>query len=245
MSWLTPVREALAEATSPVTFFFRDDDAGWADERLWCLLDVMSAATAPVDLAVIPAALSGETATELLARQARSPELLGLHQHGYRHENHEPNGRPCEFGPSQSKAVQRQDIAEGAALLGHLLPGVVDPIFTPPWNRCTPLTGACVAELGMRALSRETRAEPLRISGLLELPILVDWLKRAGDERLPPAAVADLVGGAVREGHTVGVMFHHAAMDDDELVRVAELLALLGTSPAARCRPMREILEEM
>ena len=40
MSWLAPVAAALAEAPAPVTFFFRDDDAGWRDDRLRRLLEL-------------------------------------------------------------------------------------------------------------------------------------------------------------------------------------------------------------
>ena len=55
MSWLDPVRQALDEG--PCTAFFRDDDAGWGDERLWVLLDLFDRRSLPVDLAVIPAEL--------------------------------------------------------------------------------------------------------------------------------------------------------------------------------------------
>jgi hypothetical protein len=41
-AWLAPLREALDAAPAPVTFFFRDDDAGWRDDRLEALLDVFS-----------------------------------------------------------------------------------------------------------------------------------------------------------------------------------------------------------
>src|SRR5215216_1787878 len=96
-TWLRPVESAL-ESVDVAKFFFRDDDAGWGDERLLALLDVFEARGTWVDLAVIPRALDAGLAPELLAR-----ERVGLHQHGLVHANHEPEGRrKCEFGPARS-----------------------------------------------------------------------------------------------------------------------------------------------
>ena len=150
--------------------FFRDDDAGWGDARLFELLDRFAAHSLPVDLAVIPMELDRALADELAARPR-----VGLHQHGLAHVNHEREGRKHEFGPSRDAAAQRADIAAGRERLADLLGERVDPIFTPPWNRCTADTGRCLAELGFEVLSREARAAPLDVPGLRELPVSVDW----------------------------------------------------------------------
>src|SRR3954451_22796727 len=138
--WLDPVTAALDAAPAPVPVFFRDDDAGWADARLFDLLDRFAACSLPVDLAVIPMELDAALAEELAARPR-----VGLHQHGLAHVNHEREGRKHEFGPSRDAAAQRADIAAGRARLTDLLGDRVDPIFTPPWNRCTAATGDCLA----------------------------------------------------------------------------------------------------
>ena len=39
--WLDPLRAALDDTPRPVDFFFRDDDAGWDDERLFAMLEVV------------------------------------------------------------------------------------------------------------------------------------------------------------------------------------------------------------
>lgn len=243
MSWLAPVVAALDAAAAPVPVFFRDDDAGWADDRLWALLDRMDAAAMPIDLAVIPLALEPDTASELRRRHAAAGGRLGLHQHGCRHENHQPDGRPCEFGPARTEPAIAADVAFGAAHLASLLPGLVEPFFTPPWNRCVPATGHALLEAGITALSREARATPLGIPGLRELPVSVDWLKRRDGVRLDPPAIGRLIAEAVAAGGPVGVMFHHAEMDDTELDRVAELLALVGSHRSALPLTMRETLE--
>jgi predicted deacetylase len=220
---LEPLQEALDAAPAPRTFFFRDDDAGWANDRLFSLLDLFAAHAAPIDLAVIPAALDLELAARLCRRRETGPGLLAFHQHGYAHANHELTGRPCEFGPSRSADAQRQDIAEGALRLRRLL-GETPPIFTPPWNRCTETTGRCLLDLGFRVLARDATAEPLGLPGLQEIRVAVDWSKVTSDE---------LAATCGREA--MGTMLHHAELDAHGRARVEQLLGLLTTHEHARC----------
>src|SRR3954471_16601930 len=218
------LRTALDAAPAPVEVFFRDDDAGWGDERLLELIDRFEAHGLPLDLAVIPADLSPRLADVLRERHA------GLHQHGYAHTNHQREGRKCEFGPARSRAQQHADIRAGRDRLRALLGDRLDPFFTPPWNRCTLDTGAVLAELGFALLSREHRAEPL---GLLpELPVHLDVA------RLSPDDLDERFAGHVRAGGPVGVMFHHAVMEPEDMARADALLGLLAGHPNVAPRRM-------
>jgi peptidoglycan/xylan/chitin deacetylase (PgdA/CDA1 family) len=231
MHWLDPVERALNRASAPADVFFRDDDAGWDDDRLLALLDLFDHHALPLDLAVIPAALEPGLADELRARAT-----VGLHQHGYAHRNHEPEGRRCEFGPSRPAAAQRRDIEAGARRLAELLGNRLDPIFTPPWNRCTTATGETLLQLGFRMLSRENRAEPLGLEGLAELPVAIDWV------RLQPTEIAARLATALDKPQgPVGVMFHHAEMDRAHRGRAGELLGVLAAHPRSRPKPMRTL----
>jgi peptidoglycan/xylan/chitin deacetylase (PgdA/CDA1 family) len=229
-SWLQPVEEAVEAAREPVRVFFRDDDAGWDDARLLALLDRFAACALPVDLAVIPRSLGAGLAGELAARPG-----VGLHQHGLSHANHEREGRKCEFGPSRGLEAQRRDIEAGRARLTDLLGDRVDPIFTPPWNRCTADTGAALAELGFRVLSRESRAEPLAVPGLVELPVHIDWV------RLSPPELGARIAAAIEAGGPVGLMFHHAVMEDDDMRRMSALLDFLAGHERVRAERMLEL----
>jgi peptidoglycan/xylan/chitin deacetylase (PgdA/CDA1 family) len=240
-TWLDPVQQVLDGLQRPVDFFFRDDDVGWGDDRLWPLLDLFAEHALPADLAVIPAELTQRLAHRLHASAACSPGELGFHQHGFAHVNHELDGRKYEFGPSRPGRLQRHDIAEGRTLLTDLLGPSIEPIFTPPWNRCTPETGRCLAELGFAVLSREARADPLAIPGLVELPVNVDWFAHRKRVRLSRAEFADLVAATVRRGRPVGVMFHHAIMDADERAAAGAFLALVARHPMASPGPMRAL----
>jgi peptidoglycan/xylan/chitin deacetylase (PgdA/CDA1 family) len=240
-AWLDSLRAALDEVTAPVTFFFRDDDAGWRDDRLEQLLDLFEDAGVPIDLAAIPEAVSPALARILARRRRAAPRLVRVHQHGFAHRNHEPTGRKCEFGPSRPAHLQLGDVLRGQHLLLERLDGELDPIFTPPWNRCTAETARAVADAGLSVLSRESRAEPLGVDGVCELPVTVDWLRQRAGVRLTAPELGMAVASAARSGKPTGVMLHHAVMDADDRHAVAQLLALLSTTSSVRLATMSEL----
>jgi peptidoglycan/xylan/chitin deacetylase (PgdA/CDA1 family) len=219
---------ALDEADGPVEVFFRDDDAGWEDARLLRLADLFAVHGLPLDLAVIPAEVTPRLADALRERP------VGLHQHGFAHVDHQRSGRKCEFGSDRSRAEQQEDILRGRERLRERLGDRLDPFFTPPWNRCTRDTGEALVALGFAALSREHRAEPLGL--LVEVPVHLDVARLAPDE------LDARFAGYVREGGPVGVMFHHAVMEDDDFARADALLALLGGHGAVAPRTMAELV---
>lgn len=238
--WLDPFRRALDDLVA-VEVFFRDDDAGWDDPALRRLLARFDAAGVPVDVAVIPQACDQRLARELCNLAAARPGFLGLHQHGLAHLNHEPSGRRQEFGPARPPTAQRADILQGRRRLEQLgLP--LDSIFTPPWNRCTPGTGRLLAELGFRALSREACAEPLGEPALVELPIRIDWAMHRHGIRLPLAEIGVRLAAEAGSGAPLGIMLHHAAMGEDDLAAVDELLRLLADDGRVHCRRMASLV---
>jgi predicted deacetylase len=233
-AWLDELRRALDAAPRPVGFFFRDDDAGWADERLFELLDLFESHSMPLDLAVIPCALTPRLASELRARVAAAPETFAIHQHGYAHLNHEPEGRKCEFGVARDGAQQLRDIELGKARLFDSCGPFVSPIFTPPWNRCTAVTGDCLRRAGFRILSRDATAAPLNVDGVCELPVTVDWFAHRKGVRLSIGELGLNLAAAVGAASPVGIMFHHAQTDAEERRRAGELLALLAAHENAK-----------
>lgn len=242
-NWLDPLRAALDVAATPVQFFFRDDDAGWRDDRLDALLDLFGDHGVPIDLAVIPQALTPRLADALLARRTIHKTALGLHLHGFSHANYETAGRKCEFGASRRLAEQMMDIAAGQRRLQGLLGASVDPIFTPPWNRCTQDTVGCLSALGFETLSRNRGAASLELGPLRALDVAVDWLKQKNGVRHTPGKIGALLAAAAHERGPLGVMLHHAVMDEDDLRLLAELIGLLGRHPHAHCASMRGIAD--
>lgn len=242
--WLDPVRNALDQSPEPINFFFRDDDGGWSDDRLFKLLDLFADYDLPVDLAIIPQAVTPALTRRICERIEVNRERIGVHQHGFAHVSHEMEGRKCEFGPARERELQEHDIALGKRILAELFGSIVQPIFTPPWNRCTAQTGDCLIRLGFRILSRDSSAAPLNISGLSELPVRIDWFAKRKGIRLNADKVGVLIADAVRDAKPVGVMFHHALMDADERRAAGELLAIVAAHNRARCQLMQSLVRE-
>ena len=243
-SGLNALRAALDAAAVPVPFFLRDDDAGWDDAALFTLLDHTQTAGVPIDLAVIPQAASTALATSLCKRERATPGLIGLHQHGLAHHNHESKGRKCEFGDERSVDAQRMDLSAGRDRLHELFGAQLDSIFTPPWNRCSAATPALLARLGFGALSRSRGARAQQ--ALPELPVDVDWCKERrlaalqgddGSER-----IAFELARRVAAGGPVGLMLHHAEMNALDLSLLDTLLGATCRHPRALWQPMRNLL---
>jgi peptidoglycan/xylan/chitin deacetylase (PgdA/CDA1 family) len=242
MNWLNGLRKVLDATPSATPFFLRDDDGGWEDERLFELLDVFRNYNVPIDLVVIPKVVSRDTANRLRKIVETDVDQVAIHQHGYAHINHEQNGRKCEFGESRSRDQQLTDICAGRDLLRDLFGPHTDPIFTPPWNRCTATTIECLRDAGVTVLSRDVTAAPLPPHGLVELPVSIDWFARRKGVRLTRDELGDALAEAAALQGPVGVMLHHAIMDKDERDRLGELLALLTSHSQVQCALMRNLV---
>ena len=239
--WCFPIASALDRRGTPCTVFFRDDDAGWEDRRLFALLDVFARHAVPIDLAVIPSALTPMLANALLQRMSRpGPGGVGVHQHGHAHVNHEREGRKCEFGPSRDYAAQRESIESGHEALIAAFGSLADRIFTPPWNRCTADTAQVLRDLGFDALSRDVTAKPLPGDAIAEIPVAVDWCKHRA-----AGTGTDVLGARIADAladERCGIMLHHAVMDEADLALLDDLLPLLRGHPMSHCAPMTDLL---
>jgi hypothetical protein len=240
-AWLDPLRQALDESDLPIDFFFRDDDVGWGNDEFRALLACFRGQSLPLDLAVIPSALTAELANEIRAANAEAPALVGVHQHGFSHTNHEVHGRKCEFGISRAQQDQFRDIQLGKMKVEALLGSALDPIFTPPWNRCTVITAMCLRDLGFTVLSRDATAPSLALSGLKELPVSIDWFGKKNGERLSLQSLGLLIANTVKQKQPIGIMLHHELMNADERELLDHLLVLLSTHRQAHCKLMAEI----
>jgi len=240
MSWLDPVRAALDARTAPTAVFVRDDDAGWGHDRLAALVAAAASHGVMIDLAVIPDALDGPVAADLV-RWAHAGHVR-VHQHGRSHANHEQVGRKSEFGPGRSRHDQQLDLLDGAGRLSAELGSLVDPVFTPPWNRCTAVTAELLAELGWRGLSRDHTAEPFGRSDLAEIPVTFDWFGKTRGQPWDPAQRAERLAASLADGDSAtGIMLHHAVTDRDNLAAIGQLLALLAAHPMVWLTPLADL----
>lgn len=235
--WLAPVKAALEKLKTPRHMFFRDDDAGWADQELHRLLDIFAETSTPLDLAVIPSCLTNDLICALQARYAS--QALGLHQHGFQHISHARAGRKCEFGGDRSRQQQYADIGKGHSQLVRAFGAMLDPIFTPPWNRCSSTTIDCLVELELQALSRDRSAERLDPQTLTEIPIDIDWCRF--DQ---PSQLGYAIAKGINGNRPFGIMLHHEVMSAKCLHALQDLLLVLKRDAQVQCCLMRDLLAQ-
>ncbi len=232
--WESLKRTLAAADGRRIPVFFRDDDAAEDRPALRRLLALFEARRVPLNLEVIPDRLTADGARLLREAAMRHPTLVGLNQHGWRHENHEPTGRKCEFGPSRDYEEQLGDIRAGRERLEALLGESFFPVFTPPWNRCTEATHRALLALGFHAISDlGTARGPAVSSGLARIPATLDLIDWKVTRDLRP--VDELLGELNRQlcaGGTIGVLLHHQVMSDAAFDFTARLLDELVDSGA-------------
>ncbi len=240
-AWLDPVRVVLNQRSCQLNCYFRDDDAGWDDLTLFKLLDLFQLYAVPIDLAVIPKCLSKVLATELVLRISEYGHQIGLHQHGYNHSNHQSTGRKCEFGDCRTADQQFSDIVIGQRILKDCLGDYLQPMFTPPWNRCTQDTVDVLESLGFESLSRDYSAVLLQTDQLQEIPVHIDWFAKRKGVRLDFQMLGKQMAQRIQQHDSIGIMLHHQMTSADERAVLAELLELVSTHSSVHTCLMTEI----
>jgi len=237
----TAVAKVLSERQTPVRVFFRDDDGGWADERLRELTNEFIEQDLPLDIAVIPDALS-QASVDVIGALLEAGDRVAVHQHGFSHVNHQLSGRSCEFGSDRNYEQQQSDISKGQQKLADTFGTQVTPIFTPPWNRCTSDTAVALQSLGIRQLSRIINSEPID-KAVPEIPVAVDWLKKRKGERLNTPELVNYISGLFdTEDEIIGVMLHHEHMDQENRDLLRQLVDTLSASQIVSFHSMMDVV---
>ena len=226
-TWLDPMRAALDSSDHRSPIFFRDDDAGWDDAgcRRSCTCSTGTACRSTWPSSRLRCPSPWPPTSEPGPRTG---------PHGYAHLNHEPAGRKHEFGPSRKASAQQSDIARGRSLLREAFDAALDPVFTPPWNRCTRGTADTLVALGFEVLSRDHTATGFDRPDLHEVPVTVDWFGHRSGVRWTRGELARRLAEGVANGGAVGVMLHHAISDVEDRAAIRDLLRLVAGHEQAR-----------
>ena len=230
------LQSALDAAPAPVSFWWRDDDAGRAHPRLGQLLELAARHEAPVGLAVVPAWLEPEVAAAILACP-----LASVLQHGWCHANRSSDpARPCELIADARAAVTSRLLDGGRQLLESVFGARFVPILVPPWNQIDEPIAASLhgaGFVGLSAMPPLARGEghPLRLDAVLDLVV---WPTRRW-QRLRGIGTAVACAAMAREISTgrsapIGILSHHLVMDRQQLAELDQLLRVLTTHPKAR-----------
>lgn len=227
-----------------VVVFFRADDVGVPGSTFARLINVFRRHQVPLTLSVVPAWLTRTRWQQLQELCREDQPLWCWTQHGWRHLNHEPQGKKLEFGPSRSISRKRKDLFLGFQRLSELMGEVFVPAFTPPWNRCDEETLTALPDLGYKALSRSLAAQSLASATVPEYPVSVDLHTRKekdgakGWQNLLEELRENLARGFC------GIMIHHKRMNDAAFIFLDVLLTALKGWQNGRLVHLGTLLEE-
>jgi hypothetical protein len=212
-------------------FFFRADDVAVPGRQFSRLMDLFSAYGVPLSLAVVPAVLTRKRWQYLKGFEKKNPSRWCWHQHGWRHVNHETEGKKQEFGGGRTVSEIKTDLVKGKERLEMLMGDHFYPVFTPPWNRCSSNTLKLAKGLGYAAVSRSRGSKTPSPGGLPDFFVNVDLHTRK--EKRPAEALEKLFAElqqAIASNHC-GIMIHHRMMNDAAFDFMEILLKALAESP--------------
>jgi len=208
--------------------FFRADDIAAPGQQFVRLLQIFSRYRAPLCLAIVPAWLTRPRWSALRRIARTNGSRWCWHQHGWRHTNHEVEGKKQEFGPARSRADIEHDISCGRHRLEKLLDKEFYPVFTPPWNRCDQKALDVLELLGYAAVSRSRGSRPKSSERLPSYDVNVDLHTRK--EKSPAAGWSNLfdeLQQAIASG-CCGIMIHHQRMNQAAFDFLEMLLTVLN-----------------
>jgi len=202
----------------PGYVFFRADDVAVPGAHFVRLMDLFTRYRVPLCLAVVPAWLTQARWQHLKRIGQKAPSLWCWHQHGWRHVNHEPEGKKQEFGPSRPSLKIRDDLIRGKHHLQTLMGESFSPVFTPPWNRCEQNTLGLLKELNYQAVSRSIKSVPPAPDGLPDFAVRVDLhTRKEGHPLLGWEGLFSELGSALSQ-NLCGIMIHHQRMNETAFV---------------------------
>jgi predicted glycosyltransferase len=236
--------ESLSDTQKIIPIFLRDDDIDEDEESLRHLLDIALSRNAPMNLQIIPEKLTKAGVRVLKDFNRVNPELVSLNQHGWTHLNHEKAGKKCEFGPSRNFQEQLEDISKGKAILESIFPIRFFPVFTPPWNRCTPDTFKVLDELGFHLLSKDLGKQPITGYSFTEISTSLDlYAWKSGAKMKAPEDIVKLLLRQMNELSVIGILLHHKVMDATAFAFLDQLLGELQQWPNVEFHTFQTLMQ--
>lgn len=224
------IDRGIQQAAGHPLIFFRADDIGIASVRFRQLISCFQKHRLPLCLATVPAWVNEARLRELRHITGMDSSQWCWHQHGQLHRNFAPAGKKQEFAASRSKSTIHTSVGKGKNKLEQLLGPDFQPIFTPPWNRCSSDTLEALVELGFKAVSRSRGAEPETLPQLPDLQVNVDLHTRKETE---PAMSLFKLMAEIEQGvgsGLCGIMIHHQRMNGAALELLDTLLGLIKSN---------------
>jgi len=243
-SGLRPCLEKLEEEGKDINIFLRDDDIDEDEETLRHLFDISLACGVPLNVEIIPGNLK-DAAIGLLKEQKRFyPRLIEFNQHGWKHLNHENEGRKCEFGASRTFEQQFEDISRGKAQIEEIFDESFYPVFTPPWNRCTEDTFKVLDQLGFKVFSKDRGDQLVTGFGFREISTTLDLYRWKGVPAMKsPEEIVEKLIAQMGVIDPIGILLHHKVMGDAEFRFLYLLLSLFRKHSNVRFHTFQSLME--
>ena len=235
--------ESISGAGLP-SLFFRADDIGAAGQAFEALCRVFRYHQVPLAMAVVPAWLSEARQERLFGSAPIDEHLWGWHQHGWRHVNWQKSGK-AEFGEDRPMDRQHGDILQGLQKMEGIFGPHFVPVFSPPWNRFSPVTPKVLRNLGFKGISA-TRQLPPGVKlpwGFYNFSVDLDLHTRTAKDPAPDfAGLLSELCALPKAGELAGIMIHHQRMTPFAFQFLDHLLYNLKHVLKAQFFNFREIL---
>ena len=251
---LSRLDAAMAERTTPIALWWRDDDAIAATPALDRLLALAERFGAPMTLAAIPATLEASLAPRL----ARAETAVDVAVHGWAHKNHAwPWAKKSEFGAERPLETRLDEATTGLQRLSDAFGDRAVAAFVPPWNRIGDDLTAVLAERGFAALSiSKPRRSLTAAPGLALVNVHFDPINWRSDRSLlEPQQLIDQFAEFVEDQSRVegsqsgdpiepiGLLTHHLVHDDAVDAFLFALLSHLHANKMVRWLTLREAMD--
>ncbi len=220
------LRAALDQAPGEkiIPVFFRADDVAVPGRQFRDLIQVFSRHRVPLSMAVVPTWLTPARWQAIQALCQADSKLWCFYQHGWRHMNHEKEGKKQEFGPARTLQDIESDLVRGRDRLASLMGPTFYPAFTPPWNRCTKQTMDVLKESDIGIISRSKGASPAPPKGMKDFQVNVDLHTRKDTTAtLGWQYLLDEITYAITD-RFCGIMIHHQRMNTHAIAFLDSLL---------------------
>ena len=223
--------------------FFRADDVAVPGRQFSRMMDLFSTYGVPLSLAVVPAMLTRKRWQYLKGFEKKNPSRWCWHQHGWRHVNHETEGKKQEFGGVRTISEIQRDLVRGKNRLEQLMGDRFYPVLTPPWNRCSNGTLKLLKELGYAAVSRRRGSKTPSLRGLPDYSVNVDLHTRK--EKSPAAGWENLFAELYQAlaSNFCGIMIHHQMMNAAAFEFIEILLKTLVKSHKLQAVHLKDLAE--
>jgi len=207
-----------------IKLFFRADDIGVPSKKYEQMMALFLKYQTPLCLAVVPAWLTRVRWDVMADSLEKGNGLFCWHMHGYRHVNHETEGKNQEFGPARLSQAIYNDLSRGHNRLQSIMGKQLTKVFTPPWNRCSLETMEILKKIGFQGISRSHGNLPAAPDGLKEFPVHVDLhtRKEKQAEKGWEMLLAEFEQGV--ESRVCGIMLHHMRMNRQAFIFLEYIL---------------------